>query len=217
MIQKSCCTLDTFNGDYQSYWNNVFGEKKVQNWQEGESLAIDEWLENPVVKAAERVLCAGVGDSFLIDNLLQKGYSNIVANDISELALVNLRKRISFNESVAYISEDLMRPNELLEHEGQVDLWIDRATLHFFTTCEQKSKYFQLVDRLLKPEGKAIVGVFSKNNIASCCGLPLQLWSLQSLQNRFKGYKFLDAFHEDFIEQNGTKREYVYLMVQKNG
>ncbi|MEZ4886843.1 MAG: class I SAM-dependent methyltransferase [Chitinophagales bacterium] len=216
MTQKNCCTLNTFNGDYESYWNSVFEEEKTHNWQEGTDLAIDRWLENPLVKQAETVMCAGVGDSFLVDKLLQKEHTQIIANDISELALRRLQKRIGTNEAVEYVAADLMQADRLLQYEQKLDVWIDRATLHFFTTCADKDRYFQLVDKLLKPNGIAIIGVFSKNNVATCCGLELQLWSQQSLQNRFKGYEVLDAFHENFTEQDSTHREYVYLMVQKN-
>ena len=173
------------------------------------------WLERILTKKRMNIFCAGAGDSFLVDKLLSLGQEHIIANDISAIALEKIKQRVTNPEKIMFYKEDLLSPKIKQNFEDKLDVWIDRATLHFFTSCSDKDTYFDNLHRCLKQGGMVIIGVFSKNNVPKCCGLDLQLWSLDSLANRLSGFTVLDSFAHNFKEQNGKMREFIYLLAQK--
>ena len=210
----SCC-LNSYDGNAKAYWDEVFTEKVEQNWHQDKADEINAFLQKTNSKAEDLVLCVGVGDSVLIDELLNQGFANIIANDISEVALQKIDARIGETTSIKYVTDDLMSPQYLGNYNDQVKIWIDRATLHFFTTCKDKDAYFELLKSSVQVGGYAILGVFSKNNQPKCCGLDLQLWSETSLINRMKGFELLHSTTSIFTEKNGNQREYIYTLFKK--
>lgn len=208
--KEACCAVPK-HGNMTDYWNEVFSSKEVQNWTEEGEPKVMKWVRALNLDKDAAIFCAGVGDSPLIDFLLADGFTNIIANDVSEIALRKIKKRIGTHPGISFMRDDLMNPHSINALYGKVDLYIDRATLHFFTTCKEKDFYFNQLNKLLASRGRVILGVFSKNNEPTCCGLSLQLWSLESLKNRLVGFEFLAEDTEDFKEQNGKIREYIYL------
>lgn len=211
----SCC-INKYNGDSRAYWNTIFSEEKQHNWQQDKPIEITNFLQqinNNI--SQELVLCVGVGDSFLIDELVNLGFTNIIANDISEVALQKIDSRIGKTSAVSYVSDDLIAPKELTTYKNQVNIWIDRATLHFFTSCKSKDAYFELLKTTVRSGGYVILGVFNKNNQPMCCGLDLQLWSEASLKNRMQEFELLHSKTSLFTEKNGIQREYIYSLFKK--
>ncbi|MFK8101557.1 MAG: hypothetical protein AB8G15_03500 [Saprospiraceae bacterium] len=79
------------NGDAKAYWERVFREKREQNWHQDKPDEISVFIKESNVNSNDLVLC--VGDSKLVDNLLEKDFTNIIANDISEVALQKVNTR----------------------------------------------------------------------------------------------------------------------------
>ncbi len=214
MNEKTTCCLNPEDAETMAaYWNETFRVNEVQNWAE-QSPAIGHWINSLSISKDARIFLAGVGDAVLVDFLVDEGFTRIIANDISEEALDRVSRRVQ-SPHVTYLHDDLINPQKLHELHGSIDLYIDRATLHFFTKCAEKDHYFNQLDLMLTTGGISMIGVFNKNNKAKCCGLDLQLWSLESLKNRLGDYQHLDEFTREFIEQNKNKRNYIYLMSQK--
>jgi SAM-dependent methyltransferase len=213
--EDSCCVVNTEDTSRKHYWDANFEKVNTPNWVETSEPWIMPWVDKAALPLDSAIFCAGVGDSNIVETLIRRGFTNIIANDISEVALQKLEAKHPEAE-VTYLLDDLIKPTKLQTYEGQIDLYIDRATLHFFTTCPEKDHYFQQMKNLLRPQGYAMLGVFSKDNVAKCCGLDLQLWSLQSLQNRMSDYNHLDSNEVPFIELNGNTRNYIYQFSQKN-
>ena len=215
MSEETCCIQKGAEDSFQDYWNESFQRRATPNWIERKEPYIMKWVRSMNLPKSAQIFCAGVGDANIVQHLLDEGYQDIIANDISDIALERLASKINSN-SVTFLQDDLIQPRKIGAFHGSIDLYIDRATLHFFTTCEAKAHYFQQVDDLLKPGGYSALGVFSKDNRAKCCGLDLQLWSLDSLKNRFNTYSYLDEASFPFEEINGNIRNYIYLLAQKS-
>ncbi len=212
--KESCCVTPVANESMAQYWDANYSANDTQNWIETDQPSIMKWIDGLDLARDAKIFCAGVGDANIVDHLLEAGFTNIIANDISRLALDKLSNRVK-SESVTLLHDDLIEPSLLHDHHGTIDLYIDRATLHFFTKCSQKDHYFSQLSNLLTPSGFAMIGVFSKNNKPKCCGLDLQLWSMQSLKNRLAGYKFISEDELSFKELNGNVRNYIYLLAKK--
>ena len=72
----------------------------------------------------------------------------------------------------------------------QVDLWHDRAVLHFFTSEEHQNTYFQLLKKLVKVEGFVILAEFNLEGAKKCSGLDV-----------FKNtHKFMEVQQSEFSE-----------------
>ncbi len=213
--EKSCCIIPDENESLTQYWDSNFLKNEVQNWIEKDQPSIMKWVDEMSIDKEATIFCAGVGDANIVDHLMDRSFVDIIANDISSHALKKLATRVGSN-GITFLQDDLMNPDGILDYKEKVSLYIDRATLHFFTTCPQKDHYFKQLDELLIPDGYAIIGVFSKNNTPKCCGLDLQLWSMQSLKNRFVGYTIIKEEEVAFTEINGNVRNYIYLLARKS-
>ncbi|MEE9438255.1 MAG: methyltransferase domain-containing protein [Saprospiraceae bacterium] len=213
-MEKKCCIVPDKNDSKKDYWNKNYESKDTQNWIETSEPSIMAWIHQLNLDKNAIIFCAGVGDSNIVKALLDKGFNNIIANDISNIALDKLKKDLN-SDKVTYLQDDLINPIMINKYFDKVDLYIDRATLHFFTTCPDKDHYFAQLTNLLKKGGHSILGVFSKDNNPKCCGLDLQLWSIQSLKNRLDTYKHLGEFDQEFKEINGNIRNYIYLLSKK--
>jgi len=213
-MSDQCCHVKLNSQSAENYWDETFASAQTLAWEESDIPWVMDWVLQLNLEKNARIFCAGVGNSRIVDHLLKAGFTNIVANDISGVALDTITKRVNSND-VTYVQDDLIKGRHLKSLENTVDLYIDRATLHFFTQCEEKDAYFAQMNRLLAPEGITVIGVFDKNNEPVCCGQQLQLWSLESLKNRLKEFSFLAEAHETFYESNGSVRNYIYLQAQK--
>ena len=52
-----------------------------------------------------------------------------------------------------------------------VDLWHDRAVLHFFVKKNQQEAYFDLLKSKIRSGGYVIFSEFAKDGAKKCCGL----------------------------------------------
>jgi SAM-dependent methyltransferase len=161
------------------------------------------------------ILNVGSGASILIDDLLEEGFSNIIANDLSEESLKSLKHRFAENEKVKFIVDDLLNPLKLNELKN-IDLWNDRAVLHFFLKEEEITAYFNLLKKVLKPNCFVIIAVFSKNGAEKCCGLPLKRYDLEMLKNELgSDFELKKSFNYTFVNPFGSEKPYIYALFQR--
>lgn len=214
-MKKESCELKECEETLSSHWNTNFHNKSIQNWVETEEPAILKWFHQMAIPKSATIFCAGVGDSNIVEQLINVGYHQIIANDISQVALDKLARNINHNVDVSFVVDNLVAPVQIPSYHGKVDVFIDRATLHFFTNNTDQDFYFTQLARLLKPNGYYMLGIFGPNNKPKCCGLDLQLWSEASIKNRLDDYQIRDSFEQAFEEQNGNIRNYIYTLAQK--
>ncbi len=160
-----------------------------------------------------RILIAGAGCTTLVDHLLVQGYKNIIATDISRVALHNLEARIE--EEIEVIVDDLTRPSKL-NNMIPVDLWIDRAVLHFFTNENALNSYFDLLKRKVINNGFVLLAEYNLNGAASCSGLPVRRYNAKMLGEKLgKDFKLVDSFENNFIMPSGAERPFIYTLFNK--
>lgn len=163
------------------------------------------------------ILNVGAGATILVDKLLERGYNHIIANDISQAALDELQLRLGpqLSEQVHWIVDDLTDPGEL--HElGQIDLWHDRAVLHFFHKDSSRRSYFDLLRKLVRSGGYVIIAAFNLNGAPTCSGLPVFRYNVHMLQEKLgDDFKLLEAFDHTYTQPSGDTRAYVYTMFRR--
>lgn len=152
-----------------SHWNAIFADKAPEqtSWFEQHpvrSLRLIE--EHQSVPGA--LIDVGAGTSRLLDELLDRGWNDLSALDISAEALEVLRGRLG--SKVTYLITDIrdFRPTRTY------DVWHDRAVLHFLTNDDDRHGYVATCASALAPGGHAVIGAFAPNGPATCSGLPVR-------------------------------------------
>ena len=205
--------------DFKKHWNNAYQKTPVDSlgWYEEDPIpSMDLILKCNLPKDA-LLFNAGAGATTLIEQLLEKGYTNVVVNDIAAEALTELKNNLSTHKHshVQFVVDDLTNPTELLKLKN-IDLWHDRAVLHFFTEKHQQKAYFDLVRKVMKPKGYVILAEFNLEGAKKCSGLDVFNYNEEMLQERLgNDFKLLKSFNYTYIQPSGNTREYVYALFQR--
>ena len=146
----------------------------------------------------------------------EKGYSNILVNDISFLALDKLKNSIDNNNNVSFIVDDLTNSTTSLNIKN-VDLWHDRAVLHFFTSKDQQLSYFNLLKKIVREGGYVIFSEFGIDGAKKCCGLDIVNYSEKMFQDRLgDDFELLESFNHLYSHpSNGNTRKYIYTLFKR--
>jgi cyclopropane fatty-acyl-phospholipid synthase-like methyltransferase len=201
----------------KEHWNNVYtnSPKEKLGWFETDFSPMFNLINQTKLPKETRVINIGAGSTTLIDELINLNYSNLIATDISEIALKNLELRVG-KENIKTIVDDLTRP-QLLKHIEPVDLWIDRAVLHFFTKPKEQGNYFELLSNTVKTNGFVILAQFNTNSAKFCSGLPVFQYNQELLEKQLgSGFTLIDSFNYTYTMPSGDKREYIYTLFKKN-
>lgn len=207
------------NNKLKFHWDQVYSGAKTTSlgWYEENPEPSIKLIHLCQLNKYARILNVGSGPSTLVDELLRQGYENIIANDISYQALENLKLRLGRFQSnrVHWLVDDLTHPQTLNTLE-QVDLWHDRAVLHFFTGKSEQDTYFNLLKQLVKPNKFAIIATFNLSGAIQCSGLPVQRYDQNILQEKL-GQEFIliEAFNYTYTMPLGDSREYVYTLFKR--
>lgn len=205
--------------NFKKHWNNAYQKTSVTDlgWYEENPAASIELIEECHLPKEALIFNAGAGATTLIDKLLKLGYNNLAINDIASSALTELKEQLSLNKNsnIQFIVDDLTKPRELKLLKN-VDLWHDRAVLHFFTTQEQQNAYFNLLKTVVKPGGFVILAEFNLEGAKKCSGLDVFNYNEEMLQERL-GNEFLlqKAFDYTYTQPSGNTREYIYTLFQR--
>lgn len=169
----------------KDHWEKVYQTKQLTEvswYQPTPKISLDFIKEANLPKDAA-IIDVGGGDSFLVDNLLNLGYTDISVLDISEASLDRAKLRLGEKASlVKWIVSDIIE--WIPAHK--YDFWHDRATFHFLSDEEQVRKYVAIVGDSLKRNGDLVIGTFSENGPKKCSGLEIKQYSEKNMTKTFE-------------------------------
>lgn len=203
----------------KSHWEHIYQNSVINRlgWYEASPEPSLELIDCCNLPADAAILNVGAGATTLVDELLHAGYRNIIANDISRSALDELQLRLGPEQSkrVQWIVDDLTNPAELNTLE-QIDLWHDRAVLHFFQDAASQDAYFNLLRKLVRKDGYVIIASFNLDGAEKCSGLPVHRYDAAMLHNKLgSGFQMIEAYDYTYVTPSGNPREYVYTLFQR--
>ncbi|WP_223826725.1 class I SAM-dependent methyltransferase [Flagellimonas sp. S3867] len=196
--------------DRKTHWENLYRMKEINevSWYQPNpetSLRLIEQF-NPPTNA--KIIDVGGGNSFLVDHLLDLGYTNVTVLDISGAAIKGAKQRLGEKASqVNWIITDIVdfKPIEIY------DFWHDRAAFHFLTEEEDIQSYLINAYRGIKPNGILILGTFSNKGPKQCSGIEIRQYSETSMAQKFKKYfKKIGCKIVDHITPSGTIQNFVF-------
>ncbi len=199
----------------KEHWENVFANKKkteVSWYQQKPETSINFFIENIIPKDA-RIIDIGGGDSYLIDNLLDLGYTNLSLLDISKNAIERIKSRLGAKaEKVTFIVSDVLD----FHPETTFDVWHDRASFHFLTSEDHIATYQRLVSQAIEENGFLFIGTFSENGPLKCSGLEICQDSVGKFDNVFGNeFQKVYCFTENHQTPFDTVQNFIFCSLKK--
>lgn len=200
----------------QVHWQTVYLSKPVDSvsWYRPHldvSLAL---LEKAGMTPSSRVLDVGGGASTLVDDLLDRGVTDITVLDLSEQALTVSKDRLGPRAAgVRWIAADLLE--EPLPADG-FDLWHDRAVLHFLVDPHDAKRYVEQAQHALRPGGHAVIGGFAPDGPERCSGLAVARRSGAEIIALFgNSFTLIDQRHERHRTPGGTEQSFLWNVLRR--
>ncbi len=218
--KSTCCSSEPSSKvekDYKEHWNKAYSNSPMEKlgWYETDLNPSLDLIKKTGLTNSSRIINIGSGSTTLIDALVELDFNNLIATDISDVALAVLKNRIADDSRVAYIQDDLTKPEKLRIIE-YVDLWIDRAVLHFLNDIEDQKTYFDLVKSKIKVDGFVILAEFSLEGAAKCSGLDVFRYSKEMLAVHLgEGFQLIEHFDYTYSMPSGDPRPYIYTLFKR--
>lgn len=203
----------------KKHWNSIYTSREVckLGWYEESPTPSLTLISKTNIKKEETILDVGAGATTLIDNLIEQGYKNIVAVDISEVALNRLKERLGKEKTslVKWIVDDITQPTHIDKLED-IALWHDRAVLHFLLEENQQQMYLNTLKKTVKRGGNVIIAAFSLKGAKRCSGLDIKNYD-QNMLVKFLGKEFnlTEYFDYTYKMPSGELRPYIYTLFKK--
>lgn len=160
----------------------------------------------------EPVIDVGAGWSTLVDHLLERGYRDLTAIDLSITALNEVRARLGpAGDDVVLDVADVLD----LRLDRTFALWHDRAVYHFLTEPDERADYFASLQRCLRPGGWVVVATFGPDGPTTCSGLPIVRYSHEELAAQFPGYELISTSGEDHQTPWGTIQQFTAVLLRR--
>ncbi len=198
----------------QTHWNQIFDQKPEQElgWYETDVSQTMACLTPVEINQYTTVFVPGAGTSHLVDELVRRG-CHLILNDISDSALAKLNSRLGHGNH-EFLHHDMATP---LKTSYDVDVWIDRAVLHFLLTNAEIETYFDNVRRSVVSGGYVLLAEFSTTGAEKCASLPVHRYSIEDMQSRLgNGFTLIHSEDYIFINPFGQQRPYLYALFQRD-
>jgi len=201
--------------NFKSHWEKVYANKQLNEvswYQPTPRVSLDFINELNIPKNAS-IIDIGGGDSFLVDNLLAAGFTDITVLDISGAAINRAKLRLGKDaEKINWIVSDI----NALVADKKFDCWHDRAAFHFLTTEEGIKKYLSVAQKHISKDGRMIIGTFSTEGPEKCSGLPVKQYSEQSLSALLKNwFQKIKCITTDHITPFNTIQNFLFCSFKK--
>ncbi len=198
------------------HWDAIFSgtEDPKLGWFEKDASKTLELLNHIPKWEDSTVFLPGVGTSVLIEELLSRGVK-LVLNDISIEAINRVKSRLGDKcKEINLLCQDIAQP--IQDAIPDINIWIDRAVLHFLTDEDDIKGYFENVKSVLIVGSYAMFAEFSKTGAHKCAGLTLHRYSIEELSgNLGPSFKLVSHFEYTYLNPFGDPRPYVYALYKR--
>lgn len=202
----------------REHWDRVYASRGSEqvSWFRPHLDRSLAFLEAAKIGRADSVIDVGGGASTFVDDLLDRGHTNVTVLDLSRVALDAARSRLGERASrVQWICADV---TDFRLPAGAYDFWHDRAVFHFLSDPLARERYVAAVRRALKPGGHVVVATFGPHGPERCSGLEVMRFTPETLHAEF-GPEFtrLASAAELHTTPWGTEQEFVYCFCRMPG
>jgi SAM-dependent methyltransferase len=196
----------------KEHWDNIYSTKSLEevSWHQPiPKISLDFILSLDLAKDSP-IIDVGGGDSFLVDSLLNEGYTDLTVLDISKVAIERAKIRLAKNANkINWIVSDIIN----FFPERKYSIWHDRAVFHFLRKEKEINSYLKSLNSGTATDGRLVLGTFAENGPTRCCALDVKRYSFNDLERKF-GDKFHIEKMINSIHQTPFKTEQSFNFVQ---
>lgn len=201
--------------ELKDHWNKIYDstvEDKL-GWFESDFKVMWDFMDLIADRQGATVFIAGAGLSRFVEALLEKGMK-LVINDLSSIAIEKMKARLEEkSKQIEWICQDVSKSLPIAP--GSIDIWIDRAVLHFLNDSQQIESYFANVQQVVRQGGHAIFSEFSKKGAKKCAGLAVKRYDSEDLQFRLPDFDLIDSTESIYEMPNGAHRPYIHTLFKR--
>lgn len=198
----------------QDHWESLYKAKNHSqiSWHQNRTTMSLDWIIEHTNQNDE-IIDVGSGVSILIDNLIEVGYSNLSAVELSESAIGVTQRRLGSKQSlVEFYCQNILD----FETVQRFDLWHDRAVFHFLTRESEKKKYIRKLNTHLKTGGYFLLATFALDGPSICSNLDVAPYDEKTISALLADdFRMIKAASEDHITPTGKLQKFNYFLVQK--
>ena len=202
--------------DLTEHWNKIYSksDENQLGWYEDDFTQTVKFIDYIANWERSKIFVAGAGSSGLIDILLNSD-ANLILNDLStEVIETSKKKYNNYKHKIEWNCHDLTEP--FPEELNDIDIWIDRAVLHFIVDNNNVQQYFRNVDAVVKSGGYALFAEFSKSGAKKCAGLDVRRYEIQDFEKNLSSFQLISSEEYTYINPGGEPRPYIYALLKKN-
>ena len=198
----------------KAHWENIYTTKPITNvsWYQPTPQTSLDFIAKCNINKDAAIIDIGGGDSFLVDHLLELGYTNITVLDISATAIERAKERLgSKAELVKWIVSDVV---DFIPTEKYA-VWHDRAAFHFLNSEDQIKSYTSICNNSITENGNLIISTFSNNGPLKCSAIEITQYTEDKLKSNFNELKFQDSLRVNHPTPFDTEQEFVFCWFKK--
>ncbi len=202
--------------DREHHWNERYSTTPVERlgWYRAHLERSLGWIDDLDLPSDASIIDIGAGASTLVDDLLERGYGDITALDVSEEALRIAQKRLG--ENARRVDWRVADVTSVTFPEAAFDLWHDRAVFHFLTDESDRDLYRRTLELALRPSGHLLIGTFSPDAPPKCSGLPVQRYTHEQLVAEFASdFDPVKESSDLHVTPGGVEQPYVYALLKR--
>jgi len=197
----------------KEHWENIYATKGMLevSWFQKSPTTSLELIRKVAKNKQDAIIDIGGGDGFLVDNLLELGYTDITVLDISKNAIKRAKERLGkLAEKVKWIVADITK----FVPKQEYTIWHDRAVFHFLIEQNGKENYRELVNSVVS--GYFILATFSEQGPNKCSGLEICNYGKQDMQAFFSvNFRMTSSFKYNHLTPFGTYQNFIFSVFNK--
>lgn len=197
------------------HWENIYTTKSLTevSWYQPTPQTSIDLIKQCSKSKHDKIIDIGGGDSFLVDHLIELGYTDISVLDISEMAIQRAKNRLGEKAKlVKWIVSDIVN----FKPQFSYDIWHDRAAFHFLTNENDIDVYKSLIGFSILKKGFLILGTFSNNGPLKCSGISIKQYNEQSLIELAQpNFKLEGSFTLDHETPFNTHQNFIFGIFSK--
>ena len=201
--------------DRQEHWDQVFSSRAEDqvSWFEAVPETSPSLIHSCGLQRDSLILDVGAGASRLPDALLREGFTNVAVLDISPSALALTKQRLGADgHLVRFINADVASWHP----DFSVDLWHDRAVLHFLTDPAERHAYAATLRSAVRAGGHVIISGFALSGPERCSGLPVVRADQSDIAALLGAdFELLDAFEKDHVTPKGARQRFQFTRFRR--
>lgn len=201
--------------DKKQHWEQIYQTKALEavSWYQPKPETSLNLIQDLGIPKHASIIDIGGGDSLLVDNLLDLGYTDITVLDIAAKAIERAQKRLGHRaDRVNWIVSDVLD----LSTGRQYDFWHDRAAFHFLTAKDDVEQYVQKAQQHLSEKGKMVIATFSEQGPTKCSGIDIQQYSEAGITETMLSYfEKISCSVTNHATPFGTLQHFLFCSFQK--